>query len=329
MATALRSISHEDRLSVVDHLDELRTRLIVSAIAFVIAFGLAFWQNGRLLDILNKPLKESTPSAQSSGNGRLATVGAAETEARTGVIKQARAEDLLARDPRATSYQRHAHALAAAGLRQQAAALPATVPQRRPITIGVGEPFVTTFTVAVYFALMFSLPILLYQAYAFILPAFSPTERRLAFPLMLGIPFLFIAGVVFGYFLVLPPAISFLQNFNNKSFDVLLQAKQYYSFSIFTLLALGLCFQVPVGMLALARVGIVTKRMLIKNWRYEIVGIAVAAALLPGVDPVTTLLEMIPLVVLFGLSIVLVGLAERRRGTPEDDDEPVLPDLDD
>ncbi len=329
MATALRSISHEDRLSVVDHLDELRTRLVVCAIALVVAFGFAFWQNARLLNLLNRPYKAAITTAQKAGRGPLGGVATSEAKSRLGVLKQARGFDQLARDPKATSLQRQAYSLIAAGAREQADALPAKAPEARPITIGVGEPFITTITVAFYFALILALPILLYQAYAFILPAFSPNERRVAYPLMLGIPFLFIAGVVFGYFLVLPPAISFLQNFNNGSFDILLQAKQYYTFSIFTLLALGLCFQVPVGMLALARVGIVTKRMLIKNWRYEIVGIAVAAALLPGVDPVTTLLEMIPLVVLFGLSIVLVGLAERRRGTPEDDDEPVLPDLDD
>ena len=127
-----------------------------------------------------------------------------------------------------------------------------------PITLGVGEPFTVTLTVAAYFALLFSLPVLLYQAYAFVLPAFSPRERRVALPMMLMVPLLFLAGVAFGYWLVLPPAISFLQNFNTTNFDVLIQAKDYYRFELLALLSTGLVFQLPVGLLALNAVGIVS-----------------------------------------------------------------------
>ena len=92
-----------------------------------------------------------------------------------------------------------------------------------------------------YFALLLALPLILYQLYAFVLPAFSPRERRVALPLMAMVPFLFIGGVLFGYFVVLPPAIKFLQTFNSSSFDVLVQAKQYYSFVALTLISLGSC----------------------------------------------------------------------------------------
>ena len=126
------------------------------------------------------------------------------------------------------------------------------------MTLGVGEPFTQTLTVAFYFALLFALPLILYQAYAFVLPAFSPRERRVALPLMAMVPFLFIAGVVFAYFLVLPAAIGFLQNFNSDEFDVLVQAKSLYSFAILTLIIMGVLFQMPVGMLALTRLGVVT-----------------------------------------------------------------------
>ena len=94
------------------------------------------------------------------------------------------------------------------------------------MTLGVGEPFTATFKVAAYAALLLSLPFLLYQAYAFVLPAFSPRERQVALPLMLMVPFLFIAGVVFAYYMVLPNAISFLQNFNADNYDILIQAKR-------------------------------------------------------------------------------------------------------
>jgi sec-independent protein translocase protein TatC len=310
MASRLRPIGHEDRLSIVDHLDELRNRLIVCVVALVVTFGVCFWQNHALLELLNRPLEKSTPSAQNSGNGRISGVAAAQTQTRIGLAQAARALRRVATTGSAGSVgDRQQLGLAAKGLARAADALPKIVPKRKPITTGVGEPFTATLTVAFYFAVMLALPLLLYQIYAFVLPAFSPGERRVALPVMLGVPFLFIAGVAFGYFAVLPPAIRFLQNFNNDSFDVLLQAKDYYKFSILTLVALGLCFQVPIGMMALGRVGIVNRGFLIRNWRYAIVIIAVLAALLPGVDPVTTLLEMIPLLVLYVLSIFLVPVA--------------------
>jgi len=312
MATALRPIGHDDRLSVVDHLDELRTRLIISAVTLVVALGVCFWQNHPLLHLLNRPLEKSTPSAQKSGKGRLASVPASQTAQRAGVAEQLRGEQQLARSQTLPADQRAAHATIAAGLTTAAAALPKTVPKREPVTIGVGEPFTITFTVAFYFALLFSLPLLLYQAYAFVLPAFNPAEKRVALPVMLLAPLLFACGVVFAYFLVLPPAISFLQNFNDSSFDVLIQAKPYYTFEIYALLAVGLVFQLPLGLLALDRIGVINARFLINNWRYAVVIIAVIAAIMPGVDPVSTMLMMLPMLVLYGLSILLLLVADRR-----------------
>ena len=317
MATALRTVGHEDRLSIIDHLDELRTRLVVCAITLVAAFALCFWQNAALLDVLNRPLEESTPSAQSAGSGRIARLSASQTELGRQLARAARGAERLSATPRLTPADRAAADQLAAGLAGAAKVLPKTFPERKPITTGVGEPFTATLTVALYFAILFSLPVLLWQAYAFVLPAFSARERRVVLPLMAMVPVLFAAGVAFGYFLVLPPAISFLQNFNSNSFDVLIQARDYYKFAIMTIGALGLMFQIPVGLLALNRAGIVSSRMLTSQWRYIVVIIAIIAALLPGVDPVTTTLEMIPLLLLYGLSILLLKLAER-RDPPED-----------
>jgi sec-independent protein translocase protein TatC len=131
---------------------------------------------------------------------------------------------------------------------------------------------------------------------------------------MTMVPFLFVGGVAFGYYMVLPPAIGFLQNFNDENFDVLLQAREYYRFAAMALLSCGLIFQLPVGLLAVNRVGILSARQLRASWRYAIVGIAVVAAILPGVDPVTTVILMVPLLLLYGLSIVLLTIADRRRG---------------
>jgi sec-independent protein translocase protein TatC len=163
-----------------------------------------------------------------------------------------------------------------------------------------------------YAGLLLALPLLLYQAYAFILPAFSPREKEVAVPLLLMVPFLFVAGVVFAYYLVLPPAIGFLQNFNDDSYDILLQARDFYSFELLVLMAMGALFQIPVGILAATRLGIVTPRQLRKGRRYALVLIAVIAALLPGQDPVTMLILMAPLIVLYEGSILLASLLDRR-----------------
>jgi sec-independent protein translocase protein TatC len=234
----VRPISHEDRLSVVDHLDELRSRIVVSLVAFAVAFGLCAWQNHRILDILNRPLPNDV----------------------------------------------------------------------QPITFGVTEPFMTTVTNSAYAAILIALPVVLYQLYAFVLPAFSPRERRVALPLLLMVPLLFIVGVVFCYFVVLPPAIKFLLQFNAGEFNTQVRARDYYSFTTLTMLAMGLGFQVPVAILALVRLEVVSVETLRKNRRYAVLGAAVLAMLLPTIDPVSMLIETAPIYLLYELSILLARL---------------------
>jgi sec-independent protein translocase protein TatC len=164
--------------------------------------------------------------------------------------------------------------------------------------------------------------VVLYQLYAFVLPAFSPEERRVAVPLLLMVPVLFIAGVVFCYFVVLPGAVDFLLNFNADEFKTEIRARDYYSFATLTMLAMGIGFQVPIGILALVRLRITSIEKLRRNRRYAILVIAVLAALLPTIDPVTMLLEMVPLLVLYEFSIVLARIFVK----PEADlGEPIAP----
>jgi sec-independent protein translocase protein TatC len=231
----MKAVAHEDRLTLVEHLDELRSRIIVSVAVFGVAFALCFWQNHLLLDIANQPLP-----------GHFT-----------------------------------------------------------PTTFSPTEPFMTTLTVCAYGALILALPIVLYQLYAYVLPAFSQTERRVLLPMLLLVPVLFLAGVAFGYFVVMPAAIKFLLNFNDSQFNTQLRAREYYSFFATTLLACGVIFQVPVGILAVTRLGIVKVEQLRRNRRYAYLVIAIVAAALPGVDPVTMLIEMVPLIVLYELSILL------------------------
>ncbi|HEX3363148.1 MAG TPA: twin-arginine translocase subunit TatC [Solirubrobacterales bacterium] len=230
-------------MSIVDHLDELRARLVTCLAVFGVALALCFWQNHLLLEIANAPLP--------AGHEKL-------------------------------------------------------------LTLGITEPFSTTLTVSAYAAIILALPFVLFELYAFVLPAFSKRQQGMILPLLAMIPVLFVAGVAFGYFLVLPAAAKFLLNFNDSQFNVQVQAKQYYSFFAMTVLACGIVFQVPVGILAVTRLGIVKVEQLTKNRRYAYLVCAVVAAALPGVDPVSMVLEMAPLVVLYEISIVLA----KAFGTP-------------
>jgi sec-independent protein translocase protein TatC len=317
MATALRPIKHDDRLSLVEHLDELRTRMIICGVTLAVAFGVCFWQNHVLLHILNVPLQETT-NAVTSG-GRLSQTARQAALQRRALQQLGGAVNTLAEGAeRLPPVQRAQFEAQLRAYNRTVTLLPSTIPKRQPVTLGVGEPFTTTLTTAFWFGLIFSLPIILYQIYAFVLPAFSPRERRVALPLMAMIPILFIGGVLFAYFLVLPPAIGFLQHFNDQSFDVLVQARDYYKFELLTIVMVGLIFQVPIGMVALNRAGILSAAKLRRTWRYAVVIIAVVAALLPGVDPVTTVLEMIPLLALYLLSILLLTWLDRRSPVHRD-----------
>jgi sec-independent protein translocase protein TatC len=306
---ALRPVQYDDRLSLVEHLDELRTRLIICLAAFLVCFGVAFWQNDTLLEIMNRPLEKTAfKSGSQDPFERAATY---QQMQKVLYLKQAAAYAALAADEGVSAKTRAMFEELAADARATAAATPSRS-AKRPVTLGVGEPFTATFKVAAYAALLLAMPLLLYQAYAFILPAFSPRERAVAMPLLLGVPFLFAAGVVFAYYLVLPPAISFLQNFNDDSFDILLQARDFYSFEIMVLIAMGALFQIPVGILAATRLGVITPKQLRQYRRYAIVIIAVIAALLPGQDPVTMLMLAAPLWVLYEGSILFASLLDRR-----------------
>lgn len=310
MAKALRPISHEDRLSMIEHLDELRTRLIICLATLIVAFAVCFWQNHALLGLLNRALPHNSSVTTQQGLGRAASQAA---QLRQLFVNEAAANRALAVSPGVSAQAKQAYLSAAAAFERISTNLPEAAPsQEKPITIGVGEPFTTTLTVAAYFALLFALPLLIYEAYAFVIPALNRDERRVAVPVMIVAPALFIAGLVFAYFIVLPPAVHFLQGYNHEQFDVLVQAKAYYSFEIITMLAIGLAFQLPLGLLALHRIGVINGSTLTKHWRYAVVVIAVIAAAMPGADPVTTGLETLPLVILFLASIVMLKIADRR-----------------
>lgn len=249
----LRAIGYDDRLTLVDHLDELRTRLLVCIGVVVAATAVCFWQNELILQIANRPLP------------------------------------VVDGDPIV------------------------------PATFSPTEALTTTLMLSVYAGIVISFPVWLWQLYAFLIPAVAPQERSVVLPLLAVVPVLFAAGVAFAYFVIVPAAVTFLLGFNADQFNIQLRAREWYGFLGMVLVAMGVLWQMPMVLMSITRMGIVTPDQLAGNRRYAVLVIAVVAMLLPTQDPVTMLLEMVPLLVLYEVSILLSRIVARRRRTDEAD----------
>jgi sec-independent protein translocase protein TatC len=238
-----RRLRHGEEATLVEHLGELRARLVVSLLAIVVSFCVVYAFHGHLLTWLNRPLPEHL---------------------------------------------------------------------RKPVTFGVAEPFITSFMVSFWAALLISLPICIWQLWAFLAPAFRESSQRVIAGFSAFAAVLLAGGIVFGYFVALPAAVHFLTNYDHQHFQIQIRARDYYSFVMTVLFAVGVVFELPIFVLGLARLGIVPSHKLRRNRRIGYVIVATVAVALPGVDPVTTLMEMAPLMVLFELSIWLAVFFERR-----------------
>jgi sec-independent protein translocase protein TatC len=238
-----RRLRHGEEATLVEHLGELRARLIISLVALAAGFGVAYGFHGRLLDWLNRPLPD-----------RL----------------------------------------------------------QKPITFSPIEPFATSVWVSLWAGLLLALPIVFWQLWAFLAPAFEEHRQRSMAVLVVFATVLGLGGVAFGYFVILPPAIHFLTNFDSSHYSIAIRARDYYRFVSFVLLGVALAFEVPIFVLALVRLRILTAAKLRSTWRVGVFVMTVIGVLLPGVDPVSTLLSVIPLVALYVLSIGLATVLEPR-----------------
>jgi len=243
-----RRLHHGEEATLVEHLDELRTRIFVCLGALIVGCAIAFVFRHTLLDWMNGPLPP--------GRGK-------------------------------------------------------------PVTLSPAEPFLTSLKISMFAGLGLALPVVLWQLWSFLAPAVEEHAERLVLTFVLLATVLLVAGVAFGYWVVLPKAIQFLTNFDQNQYQILLRARDYYGFVMTVLLAVGLVFELPIFILALVRLGVLSTQTLRKNRRLGYFIVAVLAVLLPGIDPVTTTLEMIPLMALYEASIWLAVLVERRTPHPE------------
>jgi sec-independent protein translocase protein TatC len=245
-----RRLHHGEEATLVEHLDELRSRLIIALLVLVPAFLLAFAFHEQLIDWLMEPLPDD----------------------------------------------------------------------KRLVTLGVTEPFTTSVKVSLIAAIALALPVLLWQAWSFLAPAIEEHQQRVVLVLVAVATALFACGVAFMYYVVLPRALDFLTNFDEELYDNQIRASYYLSFVSWTLLAGGLAFLMPIFVVGLVRLRVITSSQLRSNRKIAFVSLLVFAILLPTVDPVSLAFEVIPLVLLFELSIWASVLLERRwqRGWDED-----------
>jgi sec-independent protein translocase protein TatC len=236
-------LPHGEGAELVDHLDELRMRLVVSVIAVGAAFGVAYAEHQRLVLWLEAPLPGG----------------------------------------------------------------------RKLVTYGVAEPFLTSLQVSLAAGIALALPIVLWQLWSFLAPAVEPQAQRAVAWCVASATALFAIGIAFGYRVALPAALQFLTNYDSHIYDIQIRAREYISFAVAVLVAVGVVFELPAVIVTLARLGIVRSQWLRRNRRIGYAVVAVLAVALPGIDPVTTTLEMVPLFILFEASIWLSVVAERRR----------------
>jgi sec-independent protein translocase protein TatC len=238
-----RRLRHGEEATLVEHLGELRARLIFALVAIAAAMVVTYIFHDHLLNWLNRPLPEHL---------------------------------------------------------------------RKPLTLSPAEPFTTSIMVSFWAALLVALPIVLWQLWAFLAPAFEEHRQRGIVTVVLFATLLGLGGVAFGYWVILTPAIQFLTNYDSHHFDIAVRAKDYYRFVMWVLIGVAAAFEVPVFVLALVRLRILTAAKLRSTWRVGVFVMTVIGVILPGVDPVSTILSIIPLVGLYVLSIVLASILEPR-----------------
>lgn len=183
---------------------------------------------------------------------------------------------------------------------------------RQLVTLSPGEPFMTSMWVSFYAGFLLALPVILWQLWGFFIPAFDPGHERLLKYFVLLATVLLVAGVAFGYFVALPSATSFLTNYDDTIYNIQIRARDYISFAVKVLIGMAIVFELPIFVIGLTRLGVISTNTLRTKRRIGYFIVACVAVALPGVDPITTLFEAIPLAILYEISIWLSVLLDRR-----------------
>jgi sec-independent protein translocase protein TatC len=183
---------------------------------------------------------------------------------------------------------------------------------RHLVTLTIGEPFMTSMWLSLYAGLVLALPIVLWQAWAFFIPAVDAAHSRMLQLFVVLATVLMVVGLLFGYFLALPAAAHFLAHYDQSQYTIFIRARDYIGFAAKVLVAMAIVFELPIFVIGLTRIGILSTTRLRHSRRVGYFVVFAVAVALPGVDPVTTCLEAIPLLFLYEGSIWLCVLLDRR-----------------
>jgi sec-independent protein translocase protein TatC len=271
------------RAPLLDHLIELRRRLIVSVAAVVVGFVVCFGFSSQIYEILLHPFQLAGQifASQKEGHAQGAfdlffvLIGVKSLTAVTGG-----APNLIFTAPL--------------------------------------EFFFTKLKLAGFGAVILAFPILAWQTYAFVAPGLYKRERRAFLPFLLASPMLFAAGAALVYYIILPFVLWFslsqqIVGASGIQVQLLPKVSDYLTLVTTLLLAFGLCFQLPVVLTLLGMAGIVNSQMLWSGWRYAVLGVVIVAAIVTPPDPISQILLAAPIIALYFVSIGCVKLIERRR----------------
>lgn len=342
------------QMSFLEHIDELRRRLVKSLLFVAIAFIFCFYFSGGIFHFLEIPVLKAMSEAQSqqipikgkNGDEKVLPLNTVkegdkghyifEKETKLGVTTVAAGTSIdvvVDKDSDGNiglftdSVIYTNNAVIPKGIRLpvegfQMSQVPETseagINERMTVTTAM-EPFTLYMTVSLYSAIALALPFLLLQVWGFISPALYKHERAYVTPFILLSSISFIVGAAFAYYILVPPALTYLLGIGS-GFQLMLRATDYFDFITLIMLAMGLVFQMPAITYVLARIGIVSAGFLIKSWKIAIIVILIVAAVVsPTADILNMMLFALPMLILYVLSIFVAWFFGKRRKSQPDE----------
>ena len=333
------------QMSFLEHLDELRKRLVTSVIIIVIAFTACWFLSGKIYQFLSVPIRKALSEAARSelpqtgitGQVRISpleelkvgdtgryvfdratNLGSTVVSPGASVLAEVAKDSegklgLFTTEPLITS-----NAIVPKGVRlpikfEELAKSEPNADERMIVTTAQ-EQFTMYVTVSMYSAIAFSIPLLLWQIWMFISPALYKHERSYVTPFIGLSTISFVVGAAFAYYILFPPAANYLLNLGQGEFQLLLRASDYLDLITIIMLAMGIIFQMPAITYVLARIGIVSAGLLVRSWKISLVVILIVAAVVsPTGDIPNMMLFATPMMGLYVISIFIAWFFGRKR----------------
>ncbi|GIU82372.1 MAG: twin-arginine translocase subunit TatC [Acidobacteria bacterium] len=331
------------QMTFLEHLDELRRRLIYCVLFIAIAFFACWFVSDKIYNFLSVPVRDALREAEQRqipvqgirGEERITSLATLK-EGEKGVYvfdKPTRLGGVVVPSGTAVAAKMDKDIEGQIGLFTdepiflgntvipKGVKLPITFndntsAEERMIVTTAVEPFTLYVTVSLYTAIALSIPFLIYQIWAFVSPALYKHERAYITPLIFLSTISFVAGAAFAYYILFPPAVKYLLSLG-EDFRLLLRASDYFDFITLIMLAMGVIFQMPAIAYVLARIGVINATMLLKGWRVAVIAILFVAAIIsPTGDIPNLILFALPMMILYVCSIFIAWFFGRKRQIP-------------